>query len=145
MVTSRTTEQTLALHARLAGYAGLIPFVVPLLVLWWHPDWAEQAVVIQHAYAALILSFLGGIYWGVALNRQSAVGIWLSALPSLWAWPALLMPPVAATWMLATGFALMFLLDRTARQRGWIRRWFFRLRLTLGLVAIASLLLGLTS
>ncbi len=142
MVTSRSMEQTLALHARLAGYAGLIPFVVPLLVIVWQPQWAEHAITVQHAYAALILSFLGGIYWGLALNRQSAIGIWSSVLSSLWAWPALLMPATAAAAMLATGFALMFLLDRAARRRGWIRPWFYRLRIVLGVVAIVTLLLG---
>ena len=139
----RSLEQNAALHARLAGYAGLAPLVVPLLVLWWHPEWTEPAVTVQHTYAALILSFLGGIYWGVALNHQSGSWIWLSALPSLWAWPALLMPPASSTWMLMMGFALMFLLDQAARERGWIRRWFYQLRITLSAVAIVSLLLGL--
>ena len=141
---SRSNEQALAFHARLAGYAGLIPFVVPVLVLWWYPGWAEQAIRVQHAYAALILSFLGGIYWGVALNRQAAGWIWVSVLPSLWAWPTLLMPPLTATVMLAVGFALMWPLDRAACQRGWTRQWFYRLRLTLAAVAFLSLLLGLT-
>lgn len=140
----RSLEQTAAFHARLAGYGGLAPLVVPVLVMWADPTWAEPAVTVQHTYAALILSFLGGIYWGVALNHRSGGWIWLSALPSLWAWPALLMTPVSATWMLMMGYALMFLLDQAAHQRGWIRRWFYRLRLTLSGVAILSLLLGLT-
>ena len=139
----RSNEQTLARHARLAGYAGLLPFVAPLLVIWGEPAWAAQAIAVQQAYAALILSFLGGIYWAVALNRQAAGWIWLSVLPSLWAWPALLIPPVAASVMLAAGFALMFLLERSARKQGWIRAWFYQLRLTLGTVAIFTLLLGL--
>ena len=138
----RSLEQNAAFHARLAGFAGLVPLVVPLLVLWWHPDAAAPALTVQHTYAALILSFLGGIYWGIALNRQLGSWIWLSALPTLWAWPALLMPPFAGTWMLIMGFALMFLLDHAARQRGWIRQWFYQLRLTLGIVAIISLVLG---
>ena len=139
----QSLEQNAARHARLAGYAGLIPLVVPVLVMWWQPEWAEPAVTAQHTYAALILSFLGGIYWGVALNHHSGSWIWLSTLPSLWAWPALLMPPVAASVLLAAGFALMFLLDRAARRQGWIRAWFYQLRLTLGTVAILTLLIGL--
>ena len=141
----RSLEQNAALNARLAGYAGLVPLVVPVLVMWWHPDWADPAITVQHTYAALILSFLGGIYWGIALAKQTGGWIWLSTLPSLWAWPALLMPPVSSTWMLMMGFALMFLLDQAAWQRGWIRRWFFQLRLVLSGVAIASLLLALIS
>lgn len=63
---ARSLEQTAAFHARLAGYAGLIPFVIPLLVVWFEPAHAKTAIAVQHAYAALILSFLGGIYWGAA-------------------------------------------------------------------------------
>ncbi|MGC9457526.1 MAG: DUF3429 domain-containing protein [Halothiobacillaceae bacterium] len=143
MVIKGSRQPSLVFQARLAGFAGLIPFVAPLLLLWWQGQWAAEAIFVQHAYAALILSFLGGIYWGVALARQSAGWIWISVLPSLWAWPALVMPPVAAAWILAAGFALMFLIDRAARQRGWIELWFYQLRLVLGLVAIVSLLLGL--
>ncbi|MBN2872137.1 MAG: DUF3429 domain-containing protein [Halothiobacillaceae bacterium] len=143
MVTHRSKEQMLAFHARLAGYAGLVPLVAPLGVIVWQPEWATVALGVQQAYAALLLSFLGGIYWGVGLDRQQHVAIWLSVLPTLWAWAALSMPPTAATGLLAIGFALMFLIDRVARSRGWIRQWFFRLRLTLGTVAIVSLLPGL--
>ncbi|WP_322522207.1 DUF3429 domain-containing protein [Guyparkeria halophila] len=141
---ARSLEQTSAFHARLAGYAGLIPFVIPLLVVWFEPGHAEAAIAAQHAYAALILSFLGGIYWGVAMSRQVVGWFWLSVLPSLWAWPALLLPTFAGTVMLAGGFALMLLLDRAARRQDVIREWFFRLRLTLSAVAIVSLLLAMT-
>ena len=140
---ARSSEQTTAGHARLAGYAGLIPFVVPLLVVWFEPAHAELAIETQQAYAALILSFLGGIYWGLAMSRQAENWFWLSVLPSLWAWPALLMPDLAGGIMLAMGFALMLLLDLTARRRELIREWFFRLRLTLSAVAIVSLALAL--
>ncbi|MDG4868596.1 DUF3429 family protein [Guyparkeria sp. 1SP6A2] len=69
---------------------------------------------------------------------------WLSVLPPLWAWPALLLVPSAAgTLMLASGFALMGLLDAAARRREIIREWFFRLRITLSTVTVVTLLLGL--
>ncbi|TQE99403.1 MAG: DUF3429 domain-containing protein [Spiribacter salinus] len=142
---TRSAEQTAAFHARLAGYAGLIPFVIPLLVVWFGPGHAEAAIAVQHAYAALILSFLGGIYWGLALLRCMPRWFWLSVLPPLWAWPALLLvPSTLGTLMLASGFALMVLLDTAARRGEIIRTWFFRLRVTLSTVAVMTLLLGLT-
>lgn len=142
---SRSTQQTMAFHARLAGYAGLIPFVAPVLVAWLQPDHAEAAIAVQHAYAALILSFLGGIYWGLALAKHSASWFWWSVAPSLWAWPALLLAPIPAALVLAIGFAFMTLLDRAARRRQTIHEWFFRLRLVLSGVAIISLLTGINS
>ncbi|MFP4463100.1 MAG: DUF3429 domain-containing protein [Guyparkeria sp.] len=140
---TQTREQTLAFHARLAGGAGLVPFVAPLLVLWWYPAWHDLAITTQHGYAALILSFLGGIYWGVALHRSTARWIWLSVLPTLWAWPALLLPAGLSASMLASGFVLMTLLDTIARREAAIREWFFRLRLTLSAVATVCLVAGM--
>jgi hypothetical protein len=53
--------------ARTLGYAGLIPFVLLALVLWLVDAQLQAWVSITLAsYAALIVSFLGGIHWGMA-------------------------------------------------------------------------------
>jgi len=135
MVTARRSAQ-------LAGVAGLIPFLAPLGVAWGHPPWAAVALEVQAIYAAVILSFLGGIYWGLALTREAGRWFWISVLPSLWGWAALLLPDAVVPFSLAAGFALMFVIDRAARQRGWVESWFPRLRLGLGVTAIVSLALA---
>ena len=53
----------------------------------------------QLAYGASILSFLGGVRWGMLVNPGAPIaGSWLqysyAVAPSLVAWSALLMPPV---------------------------------------------------
>ncbi len=54
----------------------------------------------QLAYGASILSFLGGVRWGMLVTPGTPItGSWLqysyAVAPSLVAWSALLMPPVA--------------------------------------------------
>ncbi len=96
---------------RTLGHAGLIPFAL-LAVLVWLVNaelqaWVAMALV---AYAALIVSFLGGIHWGIgwlaserdrqarriprALHAQRRHFLW-GIVPSLLAWPGVLMPPFA--------------------------------------------------
>ena len=92
---------------RWLGLAGLLPQFTCVAVLYAGPaEWREAALAIAFAYAALILSFLGGMWWGIAAaapaaQRRKALGwLWIAAvLPSLvalacflpwaldWAWP----------------------------------------------------------
>jgi hypothetical protein len=47
------------------GIAGLLPFVASAAGLWLlAPDWASFAALALLTYAAVIVSFLGGIHWG---------------------------------------------------------------------------------
>jgi len=72
------------------GYAGLIPFVG--LAFQFEDETSVSAFM---SYAAVILSFLGGIHWGVAMRDQrlaSNTVLAVSMLPSLLAWFAMLLP-----------------------------------------------------
>ncbi len=82
-------HETLTLHktAYLLGLAGLIPFV-GLTALMYQP-WSHSLFM---TYSAVILSFLGGIHWGVALQKPEWSNSWrisLCMLPSLIGWTAL--------------------------------------------------------
>lgn len=63
-------EKAIATAQRL-GYAGLVPFLVFTLggLLDVYADHAVRLFVI---YSALILSFLGGIHWGVAMQSEDS-------------------------------------------------------------------------
>ena len=72
------------------GYAGLIPFVG--LAFQFEDETSVSAFM---SYAAVILSFLGGIHWGVAMRDHrlaSNTVLAVSMLPSLFAWLAVLLP-----------------------------------------------------
>ena len=59
------------LSPRMLGFGGLIPFVVLAALTLIGPegwkDWVSRGLI---AYGAVILSFLGGITWGVAVTRE---------------------------------------------------------------------------
>ncbi len=75
----------LADTTRILGYAGLLPQIgaVALLVV---PGWDRQlGALLAFAYGGLILSFLGGIWWGFAMRRETGQGALatLAVTPSL--------------------------------------------------------------
>ena len=54
------------------GLAGLIPFVLTAAVQWLpQPGWRMLAAMALLGYGAVIVSFLGGIHWGLAMRSAS--------------------------------------------------------------------------
>lgn len=97
------------------------------------------------AYGAVILSFLGGIHWGLAMTgshgadfRRLGIGV----LPALIGWAALIVPPAIGILALALSFALMLPVDLAATRRGDAPAWYPGLRWPLTLTVVAALLIG---
>ena len=136
-----STEQTIT---RL-GYAGLIPFIL-LAALMWLDD-AELLPFVAIAlggYAATIVSFLGGVHWGIGFMKGEASPrfhfIW-GVVPSLIAWLALMMPAYAALPLLGLAVAACYAVDSKTYPAAGLASWLpMRLRLTV--VATASCVLG---
>lgn len=138
------------------GIAGLLPQFAAVIVLHLGPvEWRHAALSLAFAYAALIFSFLGGMWWGFAAaapaaeRRQSLGWLWIAAVvPSLialgtflpwifgWTWPE---PSLA---MLGGAILLSPAID--ARLGPLAPRWWmsFRIMLSLGL-GTATLLAAL--
>jgi glutaredoxin len=92
------------------GYAGLIPFVAALLGYVLGGEGRQEYFADQFvAYGAVILSFVGAVHWGLALNSggTSTMRMSMSILPALLAWAALLLPAAAAAWLLLAGFLML--------------------------------------
>lgn len=73
-------------EARLLGYAGLLPQIAAVVLLaGGSPIVGRLGAMLAFGYGALILSFLGGIWWGFAVKRESRQTQLLVAavLPSL--------------------------------------------------------------
>ena len=100
------------------------------------------------AYGAIILSFLGGIHWGLAIGGppQTDNTLWrrlaLGILPSLVAWAALLAPFSIGFLVLAAAFVAMLLVDIRASRMHEAPAWYPKLRWPLSCGAVAALLLG---
>ena len=57
-------------HVKLLAYAGLIPFVVMAILLWLIDADLHPFVALALAgYGAAIVSFLGGIHWGIGFRN----------------------------------------------------------------------------
>lgn len=120
------------------GIAGLIPFAVGLGLAWWGPMvWQVAAIYSFVYYSAVILSFLGGAHWGAAIQKpreDSRRRLVLAMVPSLVAWPALMMNTVTGLWVLLAGFILIGGYDMSREGRVGFPRWYLMLRAVLTLV-----------
>jgi len=126
------------------GYAGLIPFVAGAALVWlvWPPVHPYASWVLA-TYAAVIVSFLGGIHWGAVWSSQVGLPralLW-GVCPSLLAWVGALMPARSGLILLGAVLILSYLVDRSFYPRYGLQRW-LRLRLHLSLVAALSCWVG---
>jgi hypothetical protein len=126
------------------GYAGLIPFVLGSLLVWFvHPDAHPYAVLALATYAGSILAFLGGIHWGIAFREEEPdprLFAW-GVVPSLVAWVAVVMPPEAGLVVAGMMLAVCYLVDRRVYAAHGLSRW-LTLRFRLSAVAALSCFLG---
>jgi hypothetical protein len=144
-------QKTLSPAARSLGYAGLLPQLLCVALILAGHEWRYSALAGGFAYAAAIFSFLGGVWWGQAVQSgRATTGAYLIAvLPSLLA-VALFLPwtfgwewPGPALLYLGALIALSPLIDRAL---GFAARDFLQLRwhLSLGLGSL-TIVLGLLS
>ena len=127
------------------GYAGLAPFgLLPALMWLVDSDLLPFVSVALASYAAVIVSFLGGVHWGIGFMKADAAPrfhfIW-GVIPSLLAWLALMMPAYAALPLLGLVLVACYAVDRQTYPAAELANWLpMRLRLTV--VATLSCLLG---
>ena len=130
--------------ARQLGYAGLIPFVAGALLVWLvHAEVHPYVAMALAGYAAVVVSFLGGIPWGLAMHRSeppAALLLW-GVVPSLLAWLAVMMPPQSG--LVVDGVLLLacYAVDRRLYPVYGAAHW-LTLRFRLSTVAALSCFIG---
>jgi Protein of unknown function (DUF3429) len=142
-----SSDNRIPLAALFLGLGGLVPFVtcagliVTGLKLVFIPDPVAGIVT----YAAIILSFLGGVRWGFALrmvdNGLQARAFVLAVGPSIAGWLLLLTPAPMALSAMPVIFIMLLLADRGLSRIG-APSWYFQLRIVLTVVAVLSLMTG---
>ena len=139
--------------ARLLGFAGLLPHIaVVLILLERNSELRFSALSLGYAYAALILSFLGGIWWGLAAKAERAPNwLWIAAvMPSLIALASAIPWATGDPWpgpsLIIIGVALIGALgvDWQLARQGLAPDWWMRLRLPLSL-GLGGLTLAMAS
>lgn len=139
--------------ALVAGYAGLLPQVIAAAMVLSGMEYRWTGLAAAYGYAASIFSFLGGMWWGLAVttrnNDVSANGMFaLAVAPSLlslatylpwiwgWEWPG---PSLAwlGIFLMLSPLADRWLSSRCALPSGWMKlRW----HLSIGLGGITLFL-----
>jgi len=135
------------------GALGLIPFVTMAFAVVGGPmPLPIDPMFGLIAYGAVILSFLGGIHWGLVLappaesRRLSEPGqaFVIGVIPSTVGWIALLVSDTIGISLLIAGFAGQWLVDRRTARQGGFPAWFGLLRTRLTAIVIGTLLLSLS-
>ena len=141
---SRTLQPSVAWAL---GLAGLVPFFGAAAALWVGPETLRGAALLSlQAYAAAILSFLGGARWGLEVGRDAGprpVSLAFSVLPALAAWLLLVGNLKISPALQLAGFGACLLAAgvwdaRAAAAPAWYRR--LRVLLTAG--AVVALAIG---
>jgi len=142
------TDTQIPTGAKWLGFSGLIPFIgCTLAVALTSEPYKSFALSLLLGYGAVILSFLGGVHWGLAVapgasEEKLTKLLVLSVIPSLIAWAALFLQDRLALIVLALAIAMVLVLDRMSVREGRAPSWFMALRRYLSTGAIASLLLA---
>ena len=144
--------------AILLGVGGLLPFAVcGFLAVATVDPFATTWLLALIFYGAVILSFLGGVHWGLALSDartdlpadsdpagQNRLRFGLGVLPSLIGWAAafatVAIGPEVALAVLIGGFAATLLTETRLQRRDLLPSGYLWLRWGLSLAVIAILL-----
>lgn len=125
-------------------WLGLVPFLVSAAALFTRGPLGAFASLSLLAYGAVILSFLGGIHWGLAMRGDppDAGRLTLSTLPALIGWAALLLEGGWGMLLLALAFLLVLAADWSLARQALVPAWYPTLRWPVTLIVLACLLIG---
>jgi hypothetical protein len=141
-------DRAIPVSALLLGVGGLIPFFGLTAVQIFAQDdmTRERAVTALIFYAASILSFLGGLGWGLAMRErdpmQRGLSFGVSIVPSLIAWAAAFVNVQNLAFslgILGAAFLVQWAWDAHLVHSARAPRWFGALRLGLTLAVLLSL------
>lgn len=145
---SRQDPTALPAGAQALGFAGLIPFIAAAFATLLLPEAGQRELAGRAllAYGAVILSFLGGVHWGLVLrdrparpSRPLAIGV----LPSLFGWGSLFLPHEQALAVQVACFGGFWLYEHRMLGADVLTPGYLALRRPLTLAACASLALAL--
>ena len=123
---------------------GLIPFIGFACLAHANTFMSQHdAIMFYVSYGGVILSFLGGIEWGLVINEQKnryAVPLVMSNILALMAWSAVLtLSHMLALWILLTGFIVALLIDWYCLRMKLITITFFSWRVLITVVVILTM------
>ena len=130
-------------QALILGVAGVLPFI----------GLTFSGLALPHLqvpglrlYAAVILSFMGGVQWGLSIGSPVGQPAWrrygASVLPALIAWSSFVLSSRDGLMVLAVAFLGLLGYDLWTALRGEAPMWYGRLRLVLTVAVISCLIVA---
>ena len=123
--------------AKILGYGGLLPFIISNILVFYHPNNTNIFDMIT-IYSYCIISFLGGIYWGVGLYAKvNAIKYFIiSTLPVILIFISLVLifnQLYKFIFIIAT-LNLFLLLEIFYLKDTRLSKWFYTLRIRLNIL-----------
>ena len=138
-------KSTIPLPALIWGWGGVLPFAgICLALSFAEPSIAAFAQEVLVPYGAIILTFMGGVHWGLQMVRESSDrSLYTTGIaPSLFAVLAILFPVLPAIIVLGVGFIGLLIFDLWLMREGRVPRWYGRLRIQLTSAVLACLIVA---
>ena len=129
----------------LLGFLGLLPFVFPLIYILLSFDNVKYFINLSFIYGALILSFLGAVYWGFSLNiggiyfRNKYFYFW-SVIPFFFGFSYFLLEWKYGSVLVISGFLICQIMDEFMLSFNFFPKWYIFLRRILTVVVVSSLI-----
>lgn len=132
----------------LYGYAGIIPFAIIALTMMFVDVTSSEELkaggMLQVAYGAMILSFLGGIHWGQAIPRHHTRQITFSMIPTIAGFVMFILAVFGLVFTALIGTAVMFFVVYEADKRmmpvEYLPPGYFRYRRNLTFIVVGLLI-----
>ena len=145
--TSEVRHEVIPPAAFWLGWSGVLPFAALSAALFvldgTNAALASKALVI---YGVVILSFMGGAQWGIAISKldsESGLHLWsvlgISVIPALAGWVAALLPLEPSLMVLAVAFLALLGFDLWTVKTRLAPRWYSNLRKQLTAAVIICL------
>ena len=129
------------------GYCGLIPFIFSIICIIFIPSKSIFFINISFSYGAIILTFVGAIYWGIAIKNSTKKGkvkdvnlmyIW-SIIPSLLSLSFFYFSNDYRYLIIIFGYIICQLVDEYFFFLNKTSIWFIKLRRKLSLIVVTTL------
>ena len=126
-------------------YLGTIPLMGMAVLMWLvHHEVHGFVAVAMTSYAGIVVSFLGGVHWGIGLRS----GVKAPKLHFIWGafaafagWFGVLMHPAAGMPFLALMFVICYVVDDRTWERAGLSEW-LTVRFHATVLAVMSCLAG---
>jgi len=121
------------------GYLGLVPFVILALLIISGFSHVASVRPAFDQYSAVILAFMAGVYWPIALREEGPVNprrlMVASICLALWSWLVLMLPETLRALAFAFGFLFLFGVDRWVLDVIW-SNLYLKMRFHLTMVVV---------